>query len=315
MQEDSSQLLIYFAFIYNFSSCSDDPAEHVHRGLGCGAITYFNSVEVFSSVNQTWAALPNMTTRRGWCPAAGIVNKSVLIVCGGGYDAARILNSCERFDLTNVTAGWRLIANMSVPRAYSSGSLLHDNNTFLLCGGWNRASVSGSSCEKLDIASNSWSSVANLSLGVRALHRSILFNNKAIVIGGGNASGSYLNTCEQYDAMSNTWSIFPPLLGARNDFGAAVVLGKIYVAGGGFNGLSLRSVEVFDGTAWVLLPYSLPQFRSACSGVEFQNKFVVLGGDRTTVEVFDPLTSRWNSSFVPAMSIAPTRDRFVAVSF
>ncbi len=135
----------------------------------------FNSAEVFSTATQNWTALPNMTTRRS-DHAACAVNKTKLIACGGRSGSVNVfLSSCETLDLINQNAGWKLIANMSTVRSLSSGTLLPDGKAFLMIGGYNGISPSPlASCEKLDIATNTWSSVADLSLGGRYSHCSVL---------------------------------------------------------------------------------------------------------------------------------------------
>jgi N-acetylneuraminic acid mutarotase len=201
---------------------------------------------------------------------------------------------------------------MITPRGYASFNLIQpENKTLLAAGGFYNGSYHLSSCEKLDIAAHTWSSARNL-LGPRRSHCSVLFNNNIVVMGGDNA-GTSLNTCEQYDAASNTWSSFPRFSAARAEFGAAVVFDKIYAAGG-HNGAILSSVEVYNGSSWSLLPSLLTQARYGCVAVAFQNKLIVLGGNGiTTIEVFDPVTSTWNTTF-PPMKISPSRFQFAAVS-
>ncbi len=130
--------------------------------------------------------------------------------------------------------------------------------------------------------------------------------------------GEPLKSCEQYNATSNTWSEFPSMINARYDHGVAVVLGKIYVAGGGnyFLDVAITLVEVFNGTTWAELTSSpIAQPRFWCQAVSFQNKLVVLGGNDTTIEVFDPVRSTWNTTF-PPMQLAPLfRVSLGAVSF
>jgi hypothetical protein len=255
-----------------------------------------------------------MTTQHGQYPAACAVNKTKLIVCGGYNLAGSPLSSCEMLDLTNVLAGWRSIAEMLSVRGETSGILLPDNKTFLVTGGVNASRLL--SCEKLDIVSNTWSSAGNL-LGSRDGHASVFFNNSVVVLGGANV-GNSLNTCKQFNSTSNAWSIFPSFSTARYYFGAAVVLNKIYIAGGFSASLStqaLSSVEVFNGTSWSSLPSSLSIARESAEAVAFQNKFAVMGGNRTVIEVYDPITSTWNTTFIPAMKIYPLRRSFAAVSF
>jgi hypothetical protein len=279
------------------------------------------TAEMLNSTSQTWTSLPNMTTRRTWSPSSSVVNKTKILACGGSHMNDGLggdLNSCEMLDLANLTLGWSsLIANMSIPRCWTSGTLLPDGKTFLMIAGAS-SGVSVSSCEKLDVASNTWSSAASLTLGVRQAHCSVLYKNIVIVIGGSNGTKA-LNSCEQYSVDSDTWSSFPSLSIARSQFGAAVVLGKIYVVGGytlqGGESLpiGLNSVEVFDGASWLLLSSSLTQPRIACAAVVYQNKLVVLGGNSSAVEVYDPVTSAWNTTFL-TMPIEPFRFHLIALS-
>ena len=93
---------------------------------------------------------------------------------------------------------------MNIVRSFTSGILLPDSDTFLVTGGYDGNHLS--SCEKLDIAANTWSSAGNFSLGPREGHASVLFNNSVVVLGGSMVDGSGTNTCEQYDHVSDTWS-------------------------------------------------------------------------------------------------------------
>jgi N-acetylneuraminic acid mutarotase len=222
---------------------------------------------------------------------------------------ASSLNSCVMLDLTNQIAGWKSIAAMSTVRHFTSGVLLPDNNTFLVIGGTDGYGIFYSACEKLDIATNTWSSAGNL-LGPRYSHCSVLFKNNVIVLGGS------VNTCELYDPVLNTWSSFGPSFSTpRYHCSASVVLDTIYIAGG-HNGVDLASVEVYNGTSWSSLSSSLAQTRYGCAAVILQKKLAVLGGygGITTIEVFDTVMSTWNRTF-PPMKISPSRSFLAAVSF
>ncbi len=257
-----------------------------------------------------------MTTPRDYSPAVCVVNETKLIACGGMDSDSQALKSCEMLDLTNKTAGWTLITDMDLERIYTSGTLLPDNNTFVMIGGYDGNGASSASCEKLDIKAGTWSSAGNLSLGPRNGHRSILYLDNVIVLGGVGNDGVPVNTCEQYDATSNTWSEFQPsFINARYDFAAAVVLDDIYIAGGVAEDTSKSTVvEVFNGTLWSELSSLIAQARYSCVAVSFRNKFLLVGGNPTTIEVFDPVSSTWNTTF-PPMIIAPSRERLAAASF
>jgi hypothetical protein len=208
---------------------------------------------------------------------------------------------------------------MNVTRVYSSATVL-PNQALLMISGYS-SSVQNrflTACEKLDLATNTWSSAANVTVG-RSDHSTVLFNNIVVMMGGYVGSSTFLKSCEQYDPISDSWSDFPSMGAIRSEFGAAVVLGKIYIAGGVATGRAfVASAEVYDGTAWSFLSSSLAQVREGCAAVAFQNKFVILGGGGATtlaIEVFDPITSSWNTTF-PPMQLSPDNRAYLgAISF
>jgi hypothetical protein len=220
------------------------------------------------------------------------------------------LRSCENLNLMNQSAGWKPLANMTIAHYSTSGILLPDGNSFMVAGG------SGTkTCEILRISSNVWTSVASL-LFSRDNHCAILYDGRAVVLGGWNSALNQLKTAEQYVAQNNSWIAFPSFSTPRERFGAAVVNGRIYIAGG-FNGTSnLASVEVFvNGTTWITSP-SLALNRIQHVAVSYQDKLVVFGGDRSTaVEVYDPATSKWNTTLIPSMKFLPIRKDFASFTF
>jgi hypothetical protein len=140
--------------------------------------------------------------------------------------------------------------NASSTRGYASAIVLPDK-TLLMIGGFNPRDPQGylTSCEKLDIAANTWSSAGNLRVG-RSGPCSVLYNNVVVVIGGlyyVDRLATFPKSCEQYDPISDSWSDFPPLVTGRDSFGAAVVLDKIYVAGGYTTGFIASSSCICRG--------------------------------------------------------------------
>ena len=60
------------------------------------------SAEYFNPFTKEWSSLPNMRTRRVHC-GMGVIGDSIYVV--GGYSARLdVLNSVERFSITEVTA-------------------------------------------------------------------------------------------------------------------------------------------------------------------------------------------------------------------
>jgi hypothetical protein len=153
-----------------------------------------------------------------------------------------------------------------------------------------------------------WSSVSGL-LGSREMHSMVLYRSTLVVLGGRNPSNwNGINTCEQYNHTSNLWSSFAAFTTARALFAAAVVLDKIYIAGGN-NG---PTVEVWNGTSWSFLPTSMVSAHQGGAAVSFQGMLVVLGGQNMT-EVYNPITAIWAT--LPPMLACPFRADMAAVSF
>ena len=74
---------------------------------------------------------------------------------------------------------------------------------------------------------------------------------------GGRWEAEMLDSVEVFDPESGGWAGGPAMLEARSGFGAAVLGGGIYVAGGevfdqsaGFEATALASVERLDGDTW-----------------------------------------------------------------
>lgn len=236
-------------------------------------------------------SIPPMMCIRGFSPAiAHLPRTNAIIVAGGGYQGA-FLSSTERLDLTTMT--WSLQPGMHIARCSTAGVCLTDGTTFLVCGGNNDNVLP--SCEKFDSTTNTWSPVADM-LAFRKQHSIVLYRGIPIVLGGVYLTD--LNTCEQYD--SDKWVPFPSFNVPRRDFGAAVVLDKIYITGGGGRPVQMSSVEVYDGASWSILSTELPYGpRSGHAALCFQDKLVVLGGDHSEIDVYDPIDKTWINSLDP----------------
>ncbi len=106
-----------------------------------------------------------------------------------------------------------------------------------------------SSCEVLNVSSLTWSSMPAMTQP-RESHRVVPFNNRLVAIAGynlGPIDRVYLKSCEQYNPATGTWVSFPSVNVQRVEFAAAVVLGKIYIAGGYGDTTYAPQLEVFSG--------------------------------------------------------------------
>lgn len=113
-------------------------------------------------------------------------------------------------------------------------------------------------------------------------------------------------------AQSPSWERLAPLSEARQEVGAAIIAGKIYVVGGfGSSGATLSTAEVYDPSTnrWEDLP-PMPIGVNHPATEALEGKLYVLGGYRgpalanptDAVQIYDPTRRRWNPG--PAMPTA-----------
>ena len=133
------------------------------------------------------------------------------------------------------------------------------------------------------------------SVGVVAL------DGKIYAIGGRDPAGTTVATHEVYDPATNSWKDLAPLPKARDHLAAAVIDGKIHIAGGRF-GASTDNTDLHDvydpqTDGWTPGP-PLPTARSGLAGTLYKGLFLVLGGERPNAtnpenEAFDVKTDSW----------------------
>lgn len=120
-----------------------------------------------------------------------------------------------------------------------------------------------------------------------------------------------------YDFRTGRWSRLPDAPRARDHFQAAVIGGKLYVAGGRRSSAATQNVfqqlvaevDVFDFATgrWSTLDAPLPTLRAGHSVIAVNDRLIVAGGEsmaqtiaHAEVEALDPATGRWES--LPALA-------------
>ncbi len=159
-----------------------------------------------------------------------------------------------------------------------------------------------------DIAANTWTTAATPP-GDIYLYATVADEARGVYyqIGGVSIStNEAVSAVRAYDPRANTWSSLPPLLAARFAHEAALINGKLYVAGGSDTINTLSSAEVFDfntqrWTAFAPLPRAR---RYAVNGLGADEAgrplwFLAAGEEAAglpalgNVEAYDLAANRW----------------------
>lgn len=199
--------------------------------------------------------------------------------------------------------GWSMGAAMPLPR--SEHAVAELNGKIWVLGGYPPGRLPSNLVQIYDPATSRWSLGPTLP---QPIHHTVVkaVGGKLYMIGGeidGASSGRpevFVADVWMHDPAVGGWVRRAPMPTARSSGGAAVVDGRIYVAGGRPPGGS--AFEVYDPATdtWEKLP-DLPTQRNHLAMGAINGKVLVAGG-RTTlnafsrvdaVEIYDPATRRW----------------------
>jgi len=203
--------------------------------------------------------------------------------------------------------GWSLSAPLPVPT--SEQTVVELGGKIYIAGGYAHDRIPVDYLWIYDPATNRWSAGPPLPI---AMHHApgAAVNGKLYILGG-EAGGAgtglpslYLNSVFELDPQVGEWIARVPMPTSRSAGGAAVIDGRIYVAGG-------RTVQtgadfaMYDPATdvWTALP-SMPTQRNHLAVAAIDGRIYVAGGrfgggfnsERTAeLEVYDPATRTWST--------------------
>ena len=200
---------------------------------------------------------------------------------------------------------WR--ARSPLPRALDHIGTAVLNGKIYAIGGFVGGGVhrdGQNSAFEYDPALDTWRILAPLKAG-RGSVGVVAMEGKIHAIGGRAPDGSVVATHEAYDGATNSWKELAPLPKARDHVAAAAVVdGKIHVAGGRFSGPADRTDmhDVYDPktNTWSSAA-PLPTARSGLAGASYKGLFLVLGGELPPGhtfpenEAFDSKSNSWRA--------------------
>jgi hypothetical protein len=200
--------------------------------------------------------------------------------------------------------GWSM--GHAMPLARSEHAVVELDGTIWVLGGYPPGRLPTDLVQVYDPATGRWSLGPNLPQPIHHIMAAAV-DGKLYVIGGeidGASSGrppTFVANTWVHDPANGGWVELAPMPTPRSGGGAAVIDGKIYVAGGRPPGG--HAFEVYDPATdqWETLP-DLPTQRNHLAMVAINDRVFVVGGrfqagawgERTDiVEIYDPATRSW----------------------
>jgi N-acetylneuraminic acid mutarotase len=201
--------------------------------------------------------------------------------------------------------GWSLKAPLLTTNSETGVAEL-DGKIYVI-GGYPADRKTVATVQMYDSHINHWQFVAPLPVPLNHVMPATA-NGKIYVIGGQTTEQSepskagFVDTVYEYDPAADKWTARAPMPTKRGGGAAAVIDGKIYVAGGRPPGGADFAVYDPKTDRWTKLP-NMPTQRNHLAAGAFDGKVYVFGGrfaggfqsERTdAVEVFDPKTEQWS---------------------
>jgi N-acetylneuraminic acid mutarotase len=192
-------------------------------------------------------------------------------------------------------AAWQPHAPLPVPRTEVAAAPFRGD--IAVAGGYLPDGSSTDDVDLYDPASNTWSRLPDLPVGVNHAAAASA-GGKLYVVGGYGGPGVRLRSAYVFDG--ERWRTLAPMPGVRGAAGATVVAGRLYVVGGvGPNGLARRAFALNLKTGrWASIPGPTPREHLAVTAAAGKVYAVAgrLAGIDTNLRAFEsysPATKRW----------------------
>ena len=170
-----------------------------------------------------------------------------------------------------------------------------------VAGGFVEGGRTTDAVERYSIRRRSWRRVRPMPVALNHAV-AVAYRGRLYVSGGYRAEAGLSEPSRvllRYDPAANRWRRLPPAPTPRAAHAAAVIRGRLYVAGGANDSGSLRSLEVYDFARrrWRRGPDFPGPARNHTTGVATGGRFYVLAGrdasNLAAAERYNPRRRRW----------------------
>jgi len=249
-----------------------DDRIYILGGLNNGTATA--AVYAYDLATGTWTARAPLNEAR-YELAAVALNGAIYAIGGeDGKWSRSLMTTVERYD--PVADRWDFVAPLQHGRNGLAAGVI-DGRIYAVGG---NDGAAHDALEIYDPATDQWTTGANLPIGREFLAAAVL-NGKLYAVGGQGVPPNHAGASgmvDVYDPAQNAWTSETSLVPARISPCAAVLQGRIYVAGG-FNPEPLDGVSAFDPDAHVWRAAApLPVDVSGATAVELAGQLYVVGG-------------------------------------
>ena len=273
-----------------------------------------------------WKQVNNSPLARLEASAVAVGNK--LYLFGGyGVDNPKWEATTETDAFDPATKTWTRMADM--PEGLTHIGAATDGRYIYAAGGYVTNYITGwqtfgtRDVWRYDTVLNQWSAFVPLP-APRASGALLIIGSQLHYVDGVDASqhGTTDHWALNLKSLTPHWVRYAPLPFSRNHIAAAVVNGKIYIAGGQVSAddasAACSDVLMWDPlhpAAWQRMP-DLPQPRSHAIAFAVDGQLVVVDGSTTgqrvlsSIIAFNPLTNNWSTltNSFPAARIGPAGD-------
>ena len=296
------------------------------RVLIAGGVTgtaSVNTTQLWNPANGQWANGPNLNAARHGHTATLMVssgaNNGNVLVTGGmslANNTTTVLNTAAIY--TNPTSGtstgsWAATGNMGTARRLHSATMLTTNspnntnfvNMVLVAGGNTVGTTSTTSAQLFNPTNSTWTNTTALGTAREGHTATRLANGNVLMTGGRTNNGSPINTTAVFTIPASgtaaTWPASGNMQAARIAHSATLLgttlatTGSVLVVGGSTNGTAaLSTAELWNGSAFSLIPTSLPSAVQAHTATLLMNGTVLVAGGNSgtnavnTARIFDP---------------------------
>ncbi|CAF0960666.1 unnamed protein product [Adineta steineri] len=203
---------------------------------------YSKTAEIYNPVNNSWAAVSNLTFARFahqavYLPAP--VNKVLVMGGVGENNSYTVLQSCELYDF--VSNKWTVTTSMNNPRSHFTATYIPSMNVVVAIG----VSDQNSAAEIFNISTLQWTQSLNAMSDSRGKHTATLLPNGQILVAGNSYS---IATTYLFNPTTKLFTYAANTTEQRVEPCATLLPSGSVLLTGGFtsNGSIYRSAEVYD---------------------------------------------------------------------